>query len=489
MTKLLFAGTLEIFGPHHVVIQIATILSVSAVAVLLFLLLRKRIGGPAAAGPSLLVLFLGSSPVVLQTDVMVFAQATAAGLGALLALERRSGRGDLVACCLLVLGAASFSAGIAFAVGAAALIAAQGGLVRRSWVFIVPGLLYLGWYAWARQFDQPFLVVESNLLLLPNYAADSLAAATGALAGLNVNLYGTTGPAAVGLEWGRVVAAACVIAIIFGIRRSGVTPMFLAVTATAIVLWLFGAINLGPFRSPDAARYLYPYAVLVVLALAEAYRTRTPSSATFLTVAVLVLFALPGNVFQFREEGRAAAVFSEATNARLGMFELERAVIDPALDGGITLPITAARLLRGRRPLWLVRLDPRRGRSGIGGGEGGGRPAAHADSRTGAAAGRRRASLPQRRTGPGGRPGRAAARRSRDSCRFGGCGEPRPLLRRVPDRGRRRARPRPGGRAPPAGRCRSGRPSLDCADRATLAGQRLRSRRGHLNDPVPESGR
>ncbi len=161
----------------------------AGVAVLLFALIKRRVGPLAALALAILVLFLGLTPEVLLGRTMMWSQATAAGLAAFLALDLRSRRGDALACLLLIVAVLSFEVGTAFVIGAGAWILAERGS-RRIWrSLIIPLGLYAAWWVWALQFDQTY-TIWANLLLTPAWTADSLAAAAAVLTGLGFDFSG-----------------------------------------------------------------------------------------------------------------------------------------------------------------------------------------------------------------------------------------------------------------------------------------------------------
>ena len=184
VTRIIYAASFNVFGVAYTPFRLAEPASGLAVAVFLFALLKRRIGAAAALAPTLVVLFLGSSPITLFPVGIQILNAVAAGLGGLLALEQRSMRWDLVACALLIVSVLSFSTGVAFVAGAAVWILVGDDRWQRAWVFLAPAGIYAGWWLWAQQFDGLPLTV-SNLLLTPNYGAESLASALAALTGLS----------------------------------------------------------------------------------------------------------------------------------------------------------------------------------------------------------------------------------------------------------------------------------------------------------------
>ena len=125
--------------------------------ILLFVLLRSRVGDWPALLGTILVLFLGAAWVDLLWPFQIaFFGSMAAGLGALLALDRDDRAGDRVACLLLVASTAFLEMGIAFAVAALVNVAlGRRPRGRRLYVGLVPIALYAVWYAgWGHQSHQ-----------------------------------------------------------------------------------------------------------------------------------------------------------------------------------------------------------------------------------------------------------------------------------------------------------------------------------------------
>ena len=101
-----------------------------------------------------------------------FFASMSAGLGALLAFERRDRRGDLVACALLVVAISFSSLGLPFIAGAAVLVGWDRNRLRRAWIVAVPAALYaLWWLGWGREAD--------NFVSLHNLATRSATSRTG----------------------------------------------------------------------------------------------------------------------------------------------------------------------------------------------------------------------------------------------------------------------------------------------------------------------
>ena len=146
---LIYKAILATFGmgsllPYAVVSTASFLASVA----LLFEYLRCRVGPWLALAGTLPLLFMGNRARGPARRVNVsFTASMAAGIGALLAVERGDRRGDAAACGLLVISLAFSEVALIFALGVAVSMV----LERRSWsrayVIVVPVVLYGAWYA------------------------------------------------------------------------------------------------------------------------------------------------------------------------------------------------------------------------------------------------------------------------------------------------------------------------------------------------------
>src|SRR3712207_3395008 len=114
--------------------------------VLLFVYGRKRIGPwPSIGLAACLVLMAPSWFNLLYAFQVNFVGAMAAGLGALLLLDRGDRRGDAWACALLVVAAGSNGVGLPFVAAAGVEVLMRPDRRQRIWIPAVPTVLYGVW--------------------------------------------------------------------------------------------------------------------------------------------------------------------------------------------------------------------------------------------------------------------------------------------------------------------------------------------------------
>ena len=156
--------------------------------------------------------------------------SVAMGLAALLAVEREDRRGEVLACGLLVVSVSTLSIGLAFLVGVAISILLESEARRRVWIFLVPLTLYAAWWVWSQSAPEPAGTgaEASNVLLIPSYVAESLAAVLSALAGLSFE-FTAQGTEATTTQSGIVLAVLAIAGLALRIKRGNI-PRFLWVS-------------------------------------------------------------------------------------------------------------------------------------------------------------------------------------------------------------------------------------------------------------------
>lgn len=324
--RFIYETVFATIGAHYTAFVLVNGLAICTSAGLLFVFARRRLGDVAALAPCLLILFLGIAreqflwPFDLHTSV-----ALAAGLGAMLALERGGRRGDVLACLLLVFSASMIEVGLAFVAGAALLIAFERDRWRRAWIVVVPVVLYAIWWLWAQRFDQAETEL-SNVVHVPRTAFDSIAVVLGSLTGTNSVLASSFATEVTTL--GKVLAVLALIALAARIVRGGLPRTFWVWAAVAVAYWTLLAVG---DRAPQSTRYLLVSAVLVLLIAVECF-PRPLSNRVGAVLVVLALLPLPANVDAMFGDKDQNVLRTDVPKSRaeFAMLELARDRVDPA---------------------------------------------------------------------------------------------------------------------------------------------------------------
>ena len=333
-TRLVFKAILETVGVEYVAFRLLAMASVLLSAGLFYALAKRRIGALPALAPTLVLLFLGSAWQHVVTPLgfpIVF--SVAAGLAALLVLERHDRPGDIAACLLLVLSVATYSTGLAFLVGVAVSVLLRSDRRPRAWVFIVPLALYAVWWLWSLSSptSAESETTPSNALLIPNWVADSLATVMAGLSGLGYG-FAAEVPDIVDPAWGRVLAALAIVAFALRIRRGSVPPSVWAFLGIALTYWALGALARDPTRSPESIRYIYMGSVAVLLVGVAAVPSIRFSKRRLAILFAVAAVCLGANLALLRDAGKTFRGYSAGVQSQLAVLELARDRVDPNFD-------------------------------------------------------------------------------------------------------------------------------------------------------------
>jgi hypothetical protein len=375
---LMLDGMLNAFGmTSYVPYRLVGVAAHLVCAGLLFLLLRRRVGAVPAALATVPILFLAASDDGMGVDAVTMSArrlpmllAIGFGLGALLALEHRSRGRDAAACGLLVLSLASHPVGLGFAAIAAVTVFTGAALRRspralltsRALVFAVPLAL---WVAVSLLFGHGNSDLSAgNLVSVPAYMAESLAAASAAVAGMaNSPLVSGSTVVSGAVPW--LLAAGAVGACAWTVARRMAAgdrhlPTFWAAAAGLGVLLLATAIQPGSadIGSPEAPRYVYPEAILLVLVLAEAFRGVSVRPRLAAVMVASVALAVTGSALQLFDMGSGMRSLSLAERAELGAIEAAARVRAEVASRSPTQTLLATRA--GTNPLGNQLAVPRR---------------------------------------------------------------------------------------------------------------------------------
>ena len=287
---------------------------------LVFVYARRRVGGYLGLLAALLILFLGPGWQDLLWPFQIGWLATiAAGLGALLMLDRRDRLGDWSGCLLLCLSIASSSVGVALLAGAVVEIAWGRRAWRDWWIPGIPIVLYAIWSL----VYQHGLLVASDVFLIPGWVAGSAAASVSVPLGLSgVSVLDSTGTIP---SFGFPLALAGLGVVVYrGLRLGGLPARAVSLATIALVFWVLTAIGRGFVSSPYTSRYVYVDSIFVLLfavELARGVRVRLPAG---IVLAVVCAFALLSNVGVMRVAGGYLRAQAPVTRASVAALDVAR---------------------------------------------------------------------------------------------------------------------------------------------------------------------
>lgn len=294
--RALYATTgIGSYLPFRVLIAFGNVLC----GLVVFSYARRRVGPGLGLLAAALILFLGPGwQNMLWPFQIAWLISIAAGLGALMLLERRDRLGDAGACLLLLVSVASTSVGVAMLIGAIIDVA----WVRRrwvnAWIVAIPAVIYLAWSIGY----QDTQLAASHIFAVPHWAASSAAAAASTLTGLSGQSPSDNSGSV--LEFGIPIALAGAVAVAWRIRRFGPPPArAVSLAAIAFAFWGMTAIGRAFFTSPYDSRYEYVDAVIVLLFAVELTTGLPRRRWLDATVVLAGLAALLSNIGVLRDAG------------------------------------------------------------------------------------------------------------------------------------------------------------------------------------------
>jgi hypothetical protein len=289
---------------------------------LLFAYALRRVGGLPALLVATLMVTLGPAwQNFLWPFQIGWLISLAAGLGALMMLDRRDRAGDVTATVLLGLSLASSGLGLPIAIGLAVDVGWGRRRVRDAWIVAAPLSLYVLWWIAYR----PASVQRHQFTFLLDFATDSAAAVMNGLTGLTQAPLG--GPPAT-LRWGLPLAVAAVAALIW--RLAALRPIparVLTLLATLLSFWVLTALRRAGFAVGNESRYVYVGAFFTLLLVVELARGAEISRRALPAVLVIVAAIVVANLGDLRT---AAGFYRDAaalTRADLGALELGRGIV------------------------------------------------------------------------------------------------------------------------------------------------------------------
>jgi hypothetical protein len=323
--------SLALFGMTSVgPVRVLAVLLYAGTAILLFFYVRRRLGDWLALFPAVILMFLGPGwNVLLWPFEMTLVGSAAAGLGALLLLDRDDRAGDVGACALLVLAMGCSSLGVPFALAAGVdvLLRHRTRGWSRIYVAALPLAVYALWYlTWGHKV--PNALSLANMLDTPVFVAESIASALGSLTGLHTAAVGSE--AATPPEWGRALLVAVAALVALWVRRArDISPRIWVPLTAAGAYWILGGFNFIPGRDPTASRYQYIGGIFVVLILAEVFRGARVSNRTLAILAAVTGVILISNGSPLKEGRALMKQQSDLARGELAAIEIARDTVSP----------------------------------------------------------------------------------------------------------------------------------------------------------------
>jgi hypothetical protein len=334
---LLYKALFGLFGADsYLPFRIVEALLLATCGLLFYALARSRAGPWPCLLATLPLLFLGSAYEVTATPYgTVVLLPVALGLAALVCLERFRGNGDPLACLLLLAAVASQSIGLAFVVGAAVVLAQQSGrgMLARSWVVLVPGLLYATWFTWyhlTASSANPEQVHLHNLGQVPSTVVAVCAAGLSGLSGF-FGSSGFGGGVPFNLDAGYLLLGLLVIGVIWRVRSGWKVGREIWVPiALGLTFWALAGMVASVARPPESSRYIYPSAVFLLLIGLELVRGLRLTSPVILVTAGAIAVSLIANLVNLVNQGDQIRDLAISERDELGALELVRKEVPTA---------------------------------------------------------------------------------------------------------------------------------------------------------------
>lgn len=318
---------------HYAPYRLAVICAHLTVGWLLFVYARRRVGAAAAVIVSLMMLYLGPAwNNFLWPFQMAWLISLAAGIGALLLLDRKDRNGDIGACGLVALSLASSGIGLAMALGVVVEIVLRRERRRSTWIVAAPLLPYAVWWS---HYESPnrgnvsgSWLFRHNLPLVPGFTVKAAATALSAIWGLAGRP--TRGHATAALIFGWPLLAAAICLTVWRVKRLGrLSPRAGALLTMCIAFWTLTAIRRADYSLPYESRYLYVSALLIFLLACELGQGVKIPGRLRLALAVAAGAAIASNAVVLSHAAASARNPSDVVRAELGALELGRRFVAP----------------------------------------------------------------------------------------------------------------------------------------------------------------
>ncbi len=299
---------------------------------LLYVYLRRRIATPAAlAGTAVLAFFGYAWAVIIWPISLGWVIATAAGIGALLLIDRDTRRSDIGASLALALGVASSGIAVPFVIGMTVEMGTRRAW-RRSWVPLAPLALFGAWYLrYATGTNDGGSIGD-----IASFAEKLVAQTVGTLVGVDDR--GTAAHVVLAVLAVGVVAAWVALERPHGPRLLG--------NAAALGAFV-GLLSISRATSGLTTWHSYAAAVFVLLTLGELAAGQTAGKATagpatsekvaIVAVVLVAVWSVIWNIGQLDDGAELQRARAQETKAQLAAAEAGGSLLDPQESTGSLL--------------------------------------------------------------------------------------------------------------------------------------------------------
>ncbi|MGO9972065.1 MAG: hypothetical protein ACLP01_04495 [Solirubrobacteraceae bacterium] len=327
---LIYKIVLQLFGASsYVPLRMLAALDIVALGLITGIACRRLWGRWWGLVPVALLMTLGSGAISLLWSFQVgYSIADVAGLLSLMALSRRSPRGDAIACGALIVSLASASQGVGFLAGATVLVILRGNWRQSIWIVAVPAVLYGLWYLkYGHQNSETYLSLWRGSLV---YVAQAFSSTLAGVSGLSTPT--TDLPPQIDPSFGEPLALAAIVVLVIALWRGWrPPPLFWAAATTLVVLWLAASVSdLSGNRRPTDSRYLATNVMLLSVCVCAAVprprRLKRGGTIAVLAGLGIVCVTNAGQFTGMRNEMLSASV---ASRAELGGLLILRGLVPP----------------------------------------------------------------------------------------------------------------------------------------------------------------
>ncbi len=330
--RVIYYVVLDALGTHYLPFKLINVALVFTVSLLFFLLARRRVGDWLALVPAVFLMCFGSAWDVLASGIGInFNLGVACGLGAFLALERRTLAADLLAGGLIGVGLASQSGVIAIGLGGIAMLIGQGRW-RRIWVMLIPLVLYGIWNVLTPDMYGGEVTAE-HIAKLPSSLFDSASAAVATTTGLFPPGF-PLGLPETDITLGRPLAAAAIVGLVYLLlTQRRFTVRFVSCSTVVLFLWVSLAV-VG--RNPGTGRYSLTVLPFMFLALFELVAGRSLRWRHWAMIGAVFILGLIPNLYALKNGGAVLRYHGEFNRGAVTALELQatRAEANPDVAEG-----------------------------------------------------------------------------------------------------------------------------------------------------------